>query len=164
MPTASFPSTIVSTTGLSKIFLGVGTAAAIIALKGANSEVGLAVILTILFAVLATLFTLVLRQILIVLLVIISPFAFLAWILPNTQKLYSQWWTNFLKLILMYPLIMLLFEAGRIFALTAGNTFPPATGVATDDLAKAAVPFLQLAGLFLPLGAVPWTFSWAVGP
>ncbi len=137
----------------------------LITLKGAGSEMGLALLLTILFAVLATMFTLVLRQILIIVLVVLSPFAFLAWILPNTQSIYSQWWKNLTRLILMYPLVMLIFEAGRIFADTAGATFAVngAGAGGTDYLKASAVPFIQLAGLFLPLAAVPWTYKWAGG-
>ena len=146
---------------LSLIFYGIGATVAAIALKGAVADIGLALLITIVIAVLATFFTLVLRQIIIILLVILSPFAILAWILPNTSKWFTQWWQNFFKLILMYPLIMLLFEAGRIFAVAAGTTFQGGGGA--SDIAKAATPILAIVGLYLPLGAVPWTFSWAGG-
>ncbi|HEY2004292.1 MAG TPA: hypothetical protein VGH44_04220 [Candidatus Saccharimonadia bacterium] len=146
---------------LSSIFYAAAGAVFAIALKGAVSEIGLAILITILIAVLATFFTLVLRQILIITLVVLSPFAIMAWILPNTEKWFTQWWQNLFKLILMYPLIMLLFEAGRIFALTAGAGFNG--GGAANDFQKAAVPIIALVGLYLPLGAVPWTFSWAGG-
>lgn len=146
---------------LSSIFYAAAGAIFAIALKNAVSDIGLALLLTILIAVLATFFTLVLRQILITLFVVLSPFAIMAWILPNTEKWFTQWWQNLLKLILMYPLIMLLFEAGRIFALTAGASFTG--GGAANDFQQAAVPILALVGLYLPLGAVPWTFSWAGG-
>jgi len=146
---------------LSTIFYAGTGVLAYLALKGAMSDISMAILITIIIAVLATFFTLVLRQILITLFVVLSPFAVMAWILPNTEKWFTQWWQNLLKLILMYPLIMLLFEAGRIFALTAGASFTGGSGA--SDLQKAAVPILALVGLYLPLGAVPWTFKWAGG-
>ena len=154
-------------TSLSLIMGLVGGGLVLITLKNAGSEMGLALLITILIAVLATMFTLVLRQILIIVLVVLSPFAFLAFILPNTQKIFDQWWKNLTRMILMYPLIMLIFEAGRIFAVTAGATFAVngggGAGGTTDYLKQSAVPFLELAGLFLPLAAVPWTYKWAGG-
>jgi len=138
---------------LETIFYGAGAVVlGTIALSGMS--VGL--LLTILIAILATFFTLVLRKILIILLVILSPFAILAWILPNTEKIFKQWWTNLARLILMYPLILALFEAGRLFATVAGTAVG---GAGTDGVR----PLFQLAGLFLPLGLVPWTFSMAGG-
>jgi len=155
--------TIDFTTGLSKLFLGTTAVLAGLALVTALTSFSFGLLFTILIAVLATLFTLILRKIMIILLVVISPFAFVAWILPNTQKLFKQWWTNLARMILMYPLIMLVFEAGRLFATTAGTIFGNgATGVAAAGQ-NAVVPLMQIAGLYLPLMVVPWTFSWAGG-
>ncbi len=162
-------------TPLAQIFFGIGGAIVVTLATVAITTIGLGVLLTIAFAVLAAILTLVLRKILIILFVVLSPFALLAWILPNTEKLYKQWWTTLTRLILMFPLIMLLIEAGRIFSLTAGSALAGgnialfgvhlrlAAAPGTGALQQSAVPFLQLTGLFLPLGAVPWTFKWAGG-
>src|SRR5207237_67759 len=58
------------------------------------------------------------------------------------------------KLVMMYPLIMVLFEAGRLFAATAGAT-------AGNAAEKGVTPLFQLVGLTLPLFMIPFTFSWA---
>lgn len=57
---------------------------------------------------------LILRQVVLIFLVIISPLAFAAGVLPNTAKLMSQWFSMFIRLVLMYPIIMLMLAAGRI--------------------------------------------------
>ncbi|HUD11342.1 MAG TPA: hypothetical protein VMS08_02950 [Candidatus Saccharimonadia bacterium] len=121
----------------------------------AISAFSLGLLITIFIAVMSTFVTLVLRKILIILMVVLSPFALLAWILPNTEKLFKLWWSNFSRLILMYPLIMLLFEAGRLFATVSGAVV--GTGTA------GVKPLFELAGLFMPLILVPWTFSMAGG-
>lgn len=55
--------------------------------------------------------TLIIRQALIILLIAISPLAFVAYLLPNTENLFTQWRKLFQTLLVMYPLIALLFGA-----------------------------------------------------
>lgn len=56
----------------------------------------------------------ILRQIMIIFLVIASPLAFVAGLLPNTDRYLGQWMSMFLRLLAMYPIIMLLFAAGKV--------------------------------------------------
>jgi hypothetical protein len=56
----------------------------------------------------------ILRQIIIIFLVIASPLAFVAGLLPNTQNFFKQWFRTFMRLLAMYPIIMALFAAGKI--------------------------------------------------
>lgn len=76
------------------------------------------VALSLLIGVLSVIFTLVLRHFIINVLIVMSPFAFAAMVLPNTEKLYKLWWTNFTKILLMFPLIILLLTLASIFTLT----------------------------------------------
>jgi hypothetical protein len=139
---------------LSKTVLSGALVGATLAAGAALASVGWGVIVSMLLAFLGVLFTLVLRKVLITLLVVLSPFAFLAWILPNTEKWYSEWWSNLFKLVMMYPIIVLLFEAGRLFAATAGAS----SGTTFD---RGVIPIFQLVGLTLPLFGVPLAFKWA---
>jgi len=68
---------------------------------------------------------LLLREILIVALAIFAPIAILAWIFPADTKLWSLWRGSFVKLLLLYPLIMFLIAAGRIvaFVVSDGGNF-----------------------------------------
>ena len=45
------------------------------------------------------------REVIIIFLVLASPIAFLAGVLPNTENWFKKWGSNFIKLLLMYPLI-----------------------------------------------------------
>ncbi len=61
-------------------------------------------------------FVLVLRQILIILSLIFAPLALAFWILPGTSKYWKLWYETFTKLLIMFPLIIAMIAAGRIFA------------------------------------------------
>ncbi len=63
--------------------------------------------------------TLSIRQLLINVLIVLSPIAFVLWIMPNTSKLFDKWKDNFIKVILMFPFISLLFGAGLIVSAVA---------------------------------------------
>lgn len=60
------------------------------------------------------LFTISLRQSVISLLVMISPLAFVAYLLPNTEKYFEKWLKVFMQMIIFYPMFSLLFGASRL--------------------------------------------------
>jgi hypothetical protein len=104
------------------------------------------------FGVLAVLLTLIFRQILITTLVALSPIAFVAMILPNTEYIFKLWKKTFLRTLIMYPLISLLLASGMIFSHTAA-----ATGGANSPTAL----IFSLLGLVVPLFMIPATFKFA---
>lgn len=59
-------------------------------------------------------FVISLRQALIILLVVISPLAFVAYLLPNTEGLFKKWWGLFKTLLLVFPIIGVLYGAGKL--------------------------------------------------
>jgi hypothetical protein len=61
-----------------------------------------------------TFIILVARQMFIILLVVFSPLAFVAGLLPGTQNWFRRWFDVFSTLLLMYPLIMAMFALARI--------------------------------------------------
>lgn len=120
-------------------------------------SIGIATILLLaigaVFAVLSVVVTLILRDLIISVLVITSPLAFAAWVLPGTEKVFQTWYRLFIRIILMYPLIALLFSVGSLLSASVSGT--------GDDTGVQAV----MAGIF-PIVAffmVPWTFKWAGG-
>lgn len=93
----------------------VGTAATFVAMGPA----ALTYLITALLAAFIGFVVLILRQIAIVALVIIAPIAIVAYILPNTQKAWKLWSSNFFALMLMFPLIAAMIAAGHIVAAIA---------------------------------------------
>ena len=103
----------------------------------------LPVLLAAVFAIVVTLGILVVRQALVVLLVIVSPLAFLAMLLPNTENLYKQWRKIFISLLILYPAVALLFGAGGLAANILSQTGAPVG------------PIIALAATIIPLIALP---------
>ncbi len=104
-------------------------------------------------------FTLILRKLLILLLVVLAPLAFIFWILPNTEKLFKEWFDTLLKLILMYPAIVLLFEAGRLFAVVAKGLGALQVDTVTTGVTNTFLPVIQLVAYAIPLFLIPATFN-----
>lgn len=106
---------------------------------------------------------LMLRQIVIYVLLVISPIALLAWILPNTEKFWKIWWESFSKLLLMYPLILLLIAAGRIFAKITMQSQDdiPDDGTVQEIAGNIFVVIAVVVGYFGPFFFIPKTFQLA---
>ena len=130
--------------------LAVGTAA-IAALPTA-----LFLIFASLLGLLVAVITLIFRKILIIMLLIFAPVAFVAWVLPGTERFWKLWWDNLIKVLMMFPLVVAIIAAGRIFAYVAG---PQAnTG---DPFISHFLPLLFVViGFFGPLFLIPRTFKW----
>jgi hypothetical protein len=118
---------------------------------------GLASLPTVLFlafAAIVALFTalivLIFRKIIIIFCLIFAPLAILAWILPGTQRYWKLWYDNFIKVLMMFPLIVGLIAAGHIFAYVVGT--------------QGNGTFLNLifimVGVFGPLFILPKTYKW----
>ena len=103
--------------------------------------------------------TIVLRQVVIIGLVIISPLALVSALLPNTEKLFRTWWSYLTKALVMYPLIVLLFAAGKIGGALLSSGAAGGAGVG-DTAIKSIMTFV--AGV-IPLVLVPQTFKLAGG-
>ncbi|HMS92682.1 MAG TPA: hypothetical protein PKC05_04290 [Candidatus Saccharibacteria bacterium] len=89
-------------------------------------------------------FYLIMRYLFMVLLVLAAPIAFAAWVLPNTEKFFKQWWTYMIKLSLMFLMVSILFAGGAIFKklLTDGNLFG---SNGTENFLSSLI------GIFIPL-------------
>lgn len=59
------------------------------------------------------------RQFLLIALILLAPLAILGWIFPGNDRLWKLWWGTFSKLLLLFPLIMILIGGGRVFAKVA---------------------------------------------
>lgn len=94
------------------------------------------------------------RQLLLVVLVIISPLAFALYLLPNTQKMAQTWFDTFTKLLLVYPMFTAVWGASRlvsnIFASSGSSSIP---AFLTDFLCAIA-PALSILPLFRMSGNI----------
>lgn len=121
--------------------------------------------LTALIGLLVGFATLLVRQVVLVTLLVISPLALVAWILPGTQKFWKLWWESFSKLLLMFPMIVTLVAGGRIVAyITAqASGAEPSTDNLFSNNLIGDVTFLAIItiGYFGPFFLIPKTFQLA---
>jgi hypothetical protein len=101
-------------------------------------------------AILTAVITLVLRKIIIILLLMLAPVALLAYVLPGTQRYWKLWIDNLIKILAMFPLVVALVAAGRIFAFIVG----------TQDNTQFLNFIFICIGFFGPLFFLPKTFKW----
>ncbi len=104
-------------------------------------------LLPVLLAILLVLLLLIARLVILGVLIVVSPLAFAAWLLPNTESYFKKWWDLFTKLLFIYPVIMAIFGASILFSKI------------TTDLAphhdKTLANLISLAILAIPLFALP---------
>lgn len=105
-----------------------------------------------LLALLIAFFVLTVRQLVLIILLVTAPIALAAWILPNTEKVWKVWWESFSKLLLMYPMIILLITGGKIAAKLASTANTGNVGF------KVAIIFISFFG---PYFLIPSTFKLA---
>jgi len=111
------------------------------------------IILAAIVALVMILFILLARQALIVILIVLAPLAFVAFLLPNTQKLFTQWRKMFTALLLLFPIIALVFGLSKLASGIVTTTF---SGDLGDTEANSwYVQIIGAAILILPLFVVP---------
>lgn len=95
-----------------------------------------------LFAAVATLF---IRNALVIVLVIISPIAIAAYVLPNTEEWFTKWRKLFISMLMLFPMAAILF-AGAKFAsyviLTSGQPLGALIALFIMAAPLGALPFL----------------------
>ena len=129
--------------------VGVGGVAAFAALA-----IGIPTLAAGFFAIMTVFIILVVRQAGIILLIAMSPIAFAAWLLPNTEDLFKKWMKMFRGLLLVFPIISLLYGAGKLAgAVLASNaTVDPNNPDETMQL-------VALAATTMPLIATPFVLQ-----
>jgi hypothetical protein len=75
------------------------------------------ILVGVLIAVLVALLVMAVRQALIVCLVIISPLAFVAYLLPNTEKYFDKWKDLFMTMLMLFPIFSVIFGASQLAGL-----------------------------------------------
>ena len=129
--------------------VGVGGVAAFAALA-----IGIPTLAAGFLAIMTVFIILVVRQAGIILLISMSPMAFAAWLLPNTEDLFKKWLKMFRGLLLVFPIISLLYGAGKLAGavLTSSATVDPNNPDETLHL-------VALAATTMPLIATPFVLQ-----
>ena len=112
----------VSIADLTMSILGIGVVGATgigIALAANGGVMGLMVmLLPVIFggvlAVISAIITMAARQALVYLLVMVSPLAFVAYTLPNTNRWWQKWYNLFFSMLIFYPSFSLLYGASQL--------------------------------------------------
>lgn len=106
----------------------------------------LPVLLGALLAVLMVVLVLAARHALIVILTIISPLAFVCYLLPGTEKWFEKWRKMFLTMLIFFPAFSLLFGGSQLAAAAilqnASTIIEVILGLAVQIIALPLTPFL----------------------
>ena len=148
-----------SVAGIVATILGVGTIGTIGALTIAGGWSGLLwllipVILSGAIAIISAVITMAARQALILLLVMVSPLAFVAYLLPNTERWFQRWYQLFMRMLFFYPMFSVLYGASQLAGLvmisSATNWLGVVLGIAVEVLPLfMSIPLMRLSGTML---------------
>lgn len=128
------------------VILSGGGAAAGVAVTGSGGlllSLAIPALITALMAIVTVIIILIARQAILTILIVISPLAFIAFLLPNTVKWFDRWRSIFISMLLMYPVIAVVF-AGSKFAAAVVSLGDEGTfnniGLSIASLAIQAIP------------------------
>ena len=106
-------------------------------------------LITVLMIALTTLLLLGVRQAIIIFAIIISPLAFVAWLLPNTESLFKKWWQTFKTMLFVYPIIGIVYGASTLASNIIRNQYGGTDG------SSVAMQIVAAVLMFVPLLLVP---------
>lgn len=100
-----------------------------------------------LLSIAAALLILVFRQAAVILLIAISPIAFAAWLLPNTESLFKKWVSAFKGLLVVFPVVSLMYGSGKL------------AGAVLSNSSGGIMQFVAMCVPILPLMATPFVIK-----
>ncbi len=97
----------------------IGAIAGLTAIAGGAAVLSSTVLLLpflvgVLIAIVVALLVLAARQAIIVILIAVSPLAFVAYLLPNTEKWFEKWKDIFMTMMLLYPIFSVIFGGSQL--------------------------------------------------
>ena len=129
--------------------VGVGGVAAFAALA-----IGIPTLAAGFLAIMTVFIILVVRQAGIILLISMSPIAFAAWLLPNTEDLFKKWMKMFRGLLLVFPIISLLYGAGKLAGAVLASS-----AIVDPNNPDETLHLVALAATTMPLIATPFVLQ-----
>lgn len=106
----------------------------------------ISVLLFVVITAVTTIFLLGVREAIIILCTVISPLAFAAMIMPNTEGFYKKWWNVFKASLMVFPMVGLVYGASNLAARILGASVED-----NDFILKSVITLL----IFAPLPVVP---------
>ncbi len=113
-------------------------------------------LLSIVLTLLVTVMAMMIRQALVIILIVLSPIAFVSMILPNTQSFYNLWKKLFISMLMVFPIIGVLFGASKLAASLINLSS------STGGLGAPILGIMSAAINVLPLIAAPGILKSAV--
>lgn len=124
---------------------------------------GITILLPLLITAALTIITVVLvltlRQALIILLIVVSPLAFVAYLLPNTESLFKKWLGLFKTLLLMFPIIAVVFGACKLASIIITGAAGDNIVLSTMAVGVTIIPLIVLPKLMSLAGSVGAKFG-----
>lgn len=102
--------------------------------------------------------TVIIRYGAIMILTVVSPVAIALLVLPGTEKYFKQWWDTFMKVLIMYPIIAVIFAISDILGAVLMVTLVQRGGM-TEFVTIAVV----ILALYAPLFMIPFAFKLSGG-
>lgn len=115
-----------------------------------------------LLAILTAFLVIAAREVIITILIVLAPLAFLAWVLPNTEGWFTKWRKLFTAMLLMFPLVMAVFYGSLLVSSLILATSTNGTGVG-GNINDFMVSLLAFAVLVIPLFSLPFIMKSAGG-
>ncbi len=140
------------TPAIGDILAGAGIALGLVAVTGvAVSTVALSISVPVLLAALISVLMIVViligRQAAIVILIVLAPLAFVAFLLPNTEQWFKRWLKMFWALLMVYPIIALLYAGGALASRILINASEGDFWLSITALGVAAIPLIMTPSL-----------------
>jgi len=120
----------------------------------------LIVMIAALVSIIMTVLMLIGRLPLIIILTVLSPLAFVAFMLPNTKNVFTQWAKLYFALLAMFPLISIVYGLGSLTGDIITASFSVSNIAAVDNV---LVPIIGMAVQLLPLFFVPFALKKLMG-
>lgn len=136
--------------GIVAAMLGIGTAGAVFAGALVYGSIGgviwllLPILLSGLIAVISAVVTMAARQALIYLLVMISPLAIIAYMLPNTDKWFKKWYQMLAQMLFFYPMFSILYGASQLAGLVIITSATNWLGIVLGIAVKVLPLFMSI--------------------
>ena len=122
-------------------------------------EMAFPLFLMVIISIFAMILTLALRYVILGVLIVVSPLAFAAWVLPNTERYFNTWLSTLIKLVLMYPIIIALLS----LAANVDGLIPAAAATNPSVTASITTTIIKVLVFIACFAAIPQTFKWAGG-